>query len=262
MRQLLVCLWMGLQAPVAQACTGQDACELGERSYHLRVPDSWDGASPLPVLLHFHGWGRAGGLIVRHDRIATGKVAEDVLLVAPTGLGGSWDFRRVGSRDSAFARAVLEDVAARYPVLADAIFVSGYSYGAYMAWRFVCDDGADIAGLLAVAGSFADTAPCEAAPREVRQVYGLSDQVLDFPYGPAGETDTPVALWRDRFDCNEANENPTPTEWNARSFLTFERQIWTCAGGRIVLDLHPGGHFIPHDWIPIQVDEILQDQRP
>ena len=247
-------IFTAISAEPASACTGQTACELGERSYHVREPDNWDGVSPLPVLLHFHGWGRQGNLIVRHDRISAGKVAEDVLVLAPNGLGGSWDFRNTGSRDSSFARAIIEDAATRYPIDTDHLFVSGYSFGAYMAWRFVCDDGNDIAALLAVAGSFPPNATCDEGPREVRQVYSLDDGVLRFPFGPNGETTTPVALWRDRFDCNDA-EQLGP--WNARDFLTFERTAWECAQGAIVLDIHPGGHFIPHDWIPIQVDEIL-----
>lgn len=239
-------------------CTGQTACDLGERSYHLRAPDGWDGISPLPVLIHFHGWGRQGGLIVRHDRIAVRGVARDVLLVAPNGLGGSWNFRAAGSPDSRFARAVLEDVASRYPIDRSSIFVSGYSYGAYMAWRFVCDDGADIAALLAVAGSFPQATPCEQAPKQVRQVHGLNDQVLDFPFGPNGETDLAVALWRDRYNCG-AGMNQGP--WNARDFLTFQRTTWACPKGHVTLDVHPGGHFIPHDWIPIQVEQILAKPR-
>ena len=237
------------------ACTGQTPCILDDRSYHVRKPDNWDGESALPVLLHFHGWGREGGLIVRHDRISALGVADDVLVLAPTGLNGSWDFRSDGSRDSTFARAVINDAAARYPIDPDKIFISGYSFGAFMAWRFVCDDGEDIAALLAVAGSFPDNASCAQAPREVRQVYGLNDQVLRFPFGPGGDTTTPIALWHDVYNCGAGS---ALGPWNARDFLTFERTAWDCDGGRIVLDLHPGGHFIPHDWIPLQVSEILE----
>lgn len=246
-------LFTNLTTPVL-ACGGQEACTLDERSYHLREPDNWDGESPLPVLLHFHGWGRQGNLIVRHDRISTLNVADDVLVLAPNGLGNSWDFRNPGSRDSVFARAVIDDAGRRYPINPDQIFISGYSFGAFMAWRFVCDDGADIAALLAVAGSFPPNATCDTAPREIRQVYGLNDGVLRFPFGPDGDTTTPIALWRDRFDCDNGTDLET---WNARDFLTFERTQWDCAEGRITLDLHSGGHFIPHDWIPIQIEEIL-----
>lgn len=244
-------------APVL-ACTDQTACEVDGRFYHVREPDNWDGESPLPVLLHFHGWGRQGGLIVRHNRISTLAVADDVLVLAPSGLGGSWDFRRPASRDSVFARAVIEDAHTRYPIDPDRILVSGYSFGAFMAWRFVCDDGDDIAALLAVAGSFPEHATCDHAPKEVRQVYGLDDQVLHFPYGPNGDTSTPVALWRDRYNCAGGTDLGP---WNARDFLTFERTRWECVGGKITLDLHPGGHFIPHDWIPIQVEEILSGEN-
>lgn len=250
-------LFSAMGSTSAHACTGQTACDLEDRSYHVREPDNWDGVSPLPVLLHFHGWGRQGNLIVRHDRISSGTVAEDVLVLAPNGLGGSWDFRRDGSRDSIFARAVIDDAAQRYPIDPDRVFISGYSFGAFMAWRFVCDDGDDIAALLAVAGSFPPNANCEQAPREVRQVYGLNDGVLRFPFGPNGDTTTPIALWRDQFDC-DAGLDVGP--WNARDFLTFQRTVWTCSEGQITLDLHPGGHFIPHDWIPIQVQQLLANE--
>ena len=80
------------------------------------------------------------------------------------------------------------------------------------------------------------------------------DQVLAFPYGPGGDTTWPVKLWRDSYDCGAGNgEGP----WNARDFLTFERTTWTCPGGDISLDIHPGGHFIPHGWIARQLDEML-----
>ncbi|MEM8591184.1 MAG: polyhydroxybutyrate depolymerase [Pseudomonadota bacterium] len=235
-------------------CGDQVACELGDRSYHLRAPDNWDGVSPLPVLVHFHGWGRQGSLIVRHGRIATGEVAENVLLLAPNGLNRTWAFRSEGSPDSAFVLAVLEDAAARYPIDRDKIFVSGYSWGANMAWRFACDSGDVLAGLLAVSGTLPQSIDCAGKPGEVRQVFGLDDGVLPFPMGPGGDQTYPVALWRDQLVCGDGRVEGA---WNARPFLTFQRTAWDCAEGKVVLDVHPGGHFIPHDWIPIQVAEIL-----
>ena len=238
----------------AQDCHGDTACDLGERSYHIRLPDDWDGETALPVLLHFHGWGRQGDLIVKHQRISGHTRRRGVLLVAPNGLGRTWDFWRPGSRDTAFARAVLEDIKKRYPVIEDQVFVSGYSWGANMAWRFVCEDGADIAALLAIAGTLDQTERCETAPGEVRQVYGLSDQVLDFPYGPGGDTTYPVALWRGMYGCGQGASRG---DWRAVSFLTLTRTEWACARGRVTLDLHPGGHFIPHGWIARHLDEML-----
>jgi len=237
-----------------RGCHGQTPCQLGDRSYHILEPDGWDGESPLPVLLHFHGWQRQGTLIVRHQRIAGATRQREVLLVAPNGLGRSWDFWHPGTQDVDFARSVLEDVKSRYPVINDQIFVSGYSWGSNMAWRFVCEDGDDIAELLAISGVLDQNEDCTTQPGEVRQVYGLADNVLRFPYGPGGDTTYPVQLWRDKLGCeNGRDEGP----WNAVPFLTLERTAWDCADGFVSLDLHPGGHFIPHGWIARQLDELL-----
>jgi polyhydroxybutyrate depolymerase len=254
-RLLLALLLAGPAAASERACHAEIPCPVGERSYHVKEPDGWDGASPLPVLLHFHGWQRQGSLAVKHRRISGATRRRGVLLVAPNGLRRTWDFWQPGSPDTTFARAVLQDVRARYPIREDQIFVSGYSWGANMAWRFVCEDGADVAALLAVSGTLDQTEDCATAPKEVRQVYGLADGVLPFPYGPDGDTTYPVKLWRDALECGDsADLGP----WRAVSFLTFERTVWrTCRSGQVVLDIHPGGHFIPHGWIARHLDELL-----
>lgn len=256
MRVLLLCLICLLSPQFAfSMCHGQDACPLGERSYHVRTPDGWDGESDLPVILHFHGWARQGDLIVKHQRIAGATRRRGVLLVAPNGNGRSWDFWRAGTPDVAFARAVLADVKARYPVDDAHIFVSGYSWGAAMAWRFVCEDGADIAALLSISGTLSQTESCQTAPGQVRHVHGLRDTVMDFPTGPNGERSWPVKLWRDAYECQEGRAVGT---WQAVSFLTHSRTEWTrCKTGAVTLDVHPGGHFIPHGWIARQLDELL-----
>ena len=253
--KFLLSLLLVFVANASAACTDQTPCFVDDRSYHVREPDNWDGVTPLPVLLHFHGWSRQGTLIVRHGRIASAARTRGVLLLAPNGQNRTWNFYSPGSPDTPFARAVLEDAAKRYPIDPEQIFVSGYSWGANMAWRFVCEDGADIAGLLAISGSLGQDEDCSTAPQAVRQVYGLTDTVLRFPMGPGGDQTYPVQLWRDQLGCTDGTaEGP----WNARSFLTFQRTSWACQAGTVALDVHPGGHFIPHDWIAHQLDDLLR----
>ncbi len=251
-----------LAAPAAAAqksalpgnpCHIETPCPLGERSYHVREPDGWDGTTPLPVLLHFHGWARTGALPVAHERISGHTRRRGVLLVAPNGLRKTWRFRS-GRADVDFADAVLRDVMRRYPVDRGAVFVSGYSYGAAMAWRFVCESGDDIRALLAVAGTLPQSETCPQAPRAVRHVHGTTDTVMRFPAGPGGDRLHPVRLWRDRLGCVEgAHDGP----YRIVPWLTFDRHSWDCADGAVVLDLHPGGHFIPHGWLGRQLDELL-----
>lgn len=237
-----------------KGCHGDAACQLDDRSYHIRLPDDWDGETALPVLLHFHGWGRQGDLIVKHQRIAGHTRRRGVLLIAPNGLGRTWDFWNAGGRDVPFAQAVIEDVAKHYPTDRDRIYVSGYSYGAAMAWRFACEAGDGVAAMLAISGTIPQTEDCAQAPREVRQVYGFDDTVMRFPYGPDRDDTYPVALWRDTFGCLDGVNTGA---WQAVDWLKLDRTVWECDGGRVTLDLHTGGHFIPHGWIGWQLDQLM-----
>ncbi|MEM8822751.1 MAG: polyhydroxybutyrate depolymerase, partial [Pseudomonadota bacterium] len=134
----------------ALACTGDDPCPLGDRAYHVLEPEGWDGTTPLPVQLHFHGWGRQGEVPIRSPRTGGAASQSGVLFIAPDGLGRTWDFRRPGSRDTPFAEAVLADVAARYPIEGPLI-VSGYSWGALMAARFACETSLQLDAVLLIA---------------------------------------------------------------------------------------------------------------
>lgn len=226
-----------------------------DRSYHVKEPDGWDGVTPLPVLMHFHGWQRQGTLIVKHDRISGATRRRGVLLVAPNGARKTWNFWRSESPDVDFAREVLEDVKARYPIDESRIYVSGYSWGSNMAWRFVCEDGADISVLMGISGTLEQDEVCRTAPREMRQVYGLNDTVLDFPYGPDGSTEFAVKLWRDKLGCGEGQDEG---EWEITQHDVFSKTAWEdCDAGRVTLDLHDRGHFIPRGWIARQLDELL-----
>jgi polyhydroxybutyrate depolymerase len=262
MRHALVALFAVLMPAAAPAadlteprCHAEVPCTLGARSYHVKEPDGWDGVSPLPVLLHFHGWMRQGTLIVKHGRISGATRRRGVLLLAPNGEGKTWDFWTDQTNDVAFAAAVIEDAARRYPIDRSRIYVSGYSYGAAMAWRYACENGDAVAALLAVSGTLPQSETCPEAPAEVRHVHGTSDTVMDFPFGPDGETTWPVRLWRARMGCDRPGTRAGA--WSVTEHDRFERTTWACDEGRIALDVHARGHFIPRGWIARQLDELL-----
>lgn len=254
---LIATFILSAMGPSKDTCHGKDACLLDDRSYHIRLPDDWDGETALPVMLHFHGWGRQGDLIVGHQRISGHTRRRGVLLIAPNGLGRSWDFWDAESDDVAFTDAVIEDVAKRFPVDRDRIYVSGYSYGANMAWRYACQAGNGTAALLAISGTLSQGEVCDEGPREVRQVYGRTDTVLRLPVSPDGDETFSVALWRDQFKCAP---EPKKSTYKIVDWLALERHIWDdCADGhKVTLDLHRGGHLIPRGWIGRQLDELLE----
>ena len=237
-------------------CTGNTLCELGDRGYHVLPPDGWDGKSTLPVLIHFHGWGRQGPVSLNHKHIGAETRQAGVLLVAPNGLGKSWDFWRPGSRDTDFAKAVLDDVEKRFPIDRSRLLVSGYSWGSSMAWRFACEAGDQVGVLLGISGTFYDQSEnCATGPVEVRHVHGLKDTVMDFPFGANGEETGPVRLWQRINGCN-------PSAYNQSNWSTeqeFKRYEWeSCSSGKsIKLDVHKGGHWIAKGWLKRQLKELL-----
>ena len=83
---------------------------------------------------------------------------------------------------------------------------------------------------------------------------------MNFPFGRNKDTTYPVKLWRDKFGCGVGEDKG---EWNVVDFLTFQGTTWdTCEDGhKVTLDIHSGGHFIPHGWIGRQLDELL-DRTP
>ncbi|WP_371224664.1 alpha/beta hydrolase family esterase [Roseovarius sp. 2305UL8-3] len=254
-RLLLFLGLLALPALAAPDCHAEIPCPLGDRSYHVKEPDEWDGKSPLPVLLHFHGWARQGDLIVKHSRISGATRRRGVLLLAPNGQNKTWNFWTQGSADTGFAARVIEDAAKRYPIDRARIYVSGYSFGSAMAWRYACDNGDGVAALLAVSGTLQQSEICATAPDEIRHVHGTRDNVMDFPFGPDGDTTHPVRLWRDRLGCGAGKTDGT---WQVTKYDVFDRTVWDdCAEGRVVLDVHARGHFIPRGWIAQQLDELL-----
>lgn len=245
---------LAFAAAADPGCGGPDAaCEVGARHYPAAPPPEWDGVSPLPVLIHFHGWGRRSPGVLRNGRVAKAAAANGVLLIAPQGEGRSWRFWSAGSRDSDFTLAVIEDAARRWPVDRSRIFVSGFSYGGAMAWRFVCDKGAVAAEVLSIAGTlWRETSERCAAPIRVTHVHGLKDTVMDYPFGPGGEEEAAVGLWLRR---NRCAAKPDEREWVG----IFACRRWTsCASGPpVALCTHRFGHMIPQGWLDYALPKAL-----
>ena len=238
-----------------KSCGGNTVCPVGDRGYHVMPPDGWDGQTPLPVLIHYHGWGRQGPVPVNHKHIGGATRKLGVLLVAPNGLGKSWSFWRPGSRDTQFTLDVLADVEKRYPINPSQIMVSGYSWGSSMAWRFSCEMGHKVSVLFGISGTLYDQSEtCETGPVEIRHVHGLKDTVMDYPYGPNLDETGPIHLWRRTNQC--ATDPDFQENWSAGQ--NFRRMHWSdCESGKtITLDIHEGGHWIARGWLAEQLRQL------
>lgn len=238
-------------------CGHNVMCHIDDRSYYARLPKSWDGKTPMPVLLHFHGWGRQGRLIVNHRRIVSATRPRGVLLLAPNGRGRTWDFWDTENEDVDFAVSVIRDAARRWSIDESRIFISGYSYGSSMAWRFACSRGDLVHSLLAISGYIDGRDERCNYPVNVRHIHGTRDTVLHFRFSPEGGVDGLVNLWLERNDC--PTQPSRITQWSTIKQLPINRHHWeNCSTDKtILLDVHSRGHFIPRRWFARQLDELL-----
>lgn len=258
-------LWSGspfdhqISARAQASCGGVVACAVGNRSYQVVTPDGWNGRDTLSVLIHFHGWGRTGVNVINNSKISGATRQTGVLLLAPSGLGKSWRFWRSPSADVPFVEAMLEDAAKRFPIDRKRIYVSGFSYGAAMAWRLACERGADYAAFLSIAGTlwnFEELQDC-AAPITMRHVHGLKDTVMDLPRGEGGDPLYAVSPWVNRNGCKQTPDRSS-------IFEIFNQSAWTsCASGHHVeLEVHESGHIIPEGWIKRQLERLQKEGLP
>lgn len=146
-------------APGASA-GARDSVRVGDtiRTYVLRVPPAPARREPAPLLLAFHGTGERGAAMRRRAGLDTLAAARDFLIAYPDAAVGNWAegcgcsrADLLGIDDTGFVRAMVEDVARRYPVDRDRVYAVGFSQGGVFVHRLACQ----MADLLSAVASVA-----------------------------------------------------------------------------------------------------------
>lgn len=252
-------------AQAADDPCGRDApCEITGGSYHLVLPEGWDGKSPLPALVFFHGHRGSGASIFRSQGLRRSFAENGYLLIAPNGaIRPGTDYRAWPARpnsgprdDVAFILSVLDDVADRLPLETTQIYASGFSAGGSMAWMMGCYAGSQFAGVASVAGALRrplPNGPCPDPVASIVQVHGFADRqvplegrgIRDWHQGDVFQG---LELLR---RANACRSNPDTIEIGE----TFRCRTWTsCGTGGQKLCLHDGGHGLPQGWTDLALD--------
>ena len=242
-----------LAAQVASACGPDSRCEVEEGYYLAAPPPGWDGASPLPLIVYFHGWNGSPEGAFRNKAMLNAAHKRGALFVAPFARTGYW--RQIGEgraeygRDeAAFARAVAEDIRKRWPIDETRTLASGFSRGGSMVWNVACFVGG-YAGYAPIAGGFWDDTPsdCPAGPVNLRHIHGLKDRVV--AYDEVGVYNSaPIPEGLELFQ--RINASGVSTSFETGRFIC---ERWPGAGVLEVC-LHEKGHSIPAEWVAEGLD--------
>ena len=192
---------------------------LADRPFDVFVPSTYEDGSPMPLLVLLHGYTASGALQEAYFQFEPLAEERGFLYVHPDGTTNVvgeqfWNateaccgfFSTID--DSAYLKALIEQVQADYSVDPQRIFLAGHSNGGFMSYRMACDHSDTIAAVASLAGAtFIDPADCGAdQPVSVLQIHGTADATIAFEgdsilgqaYPAATAT---VASWADINGC-------------------------------------------------------------
>ncbi len=239
---------------IADDCGSGGRCEVDGGYYLAQLPDGWDGSSPLPLVVFFHGWNSSPEGMFRNRVMINGVTRRGALFVVPWAQTGYW--RQIGSgraepgRDElAYVHAVMADIQARWPVDPDMTLASGFSRGASMVWNVACYAGDLFAGYLPIAGGFWGSTPpdCPTGPISMRHIHGTSDRVVAFDrIGIYNSMPIPEGL-----DLLREIDGCAALPDRLEAAPRYDCQVWSACGSgdELQLCLHAGGHSIPAEWV-------------
>jgi len=170
------------------------------RSYELYVPPGYDGTTPLPVVLNFHGLTSSGPLQQEGTKMDELAAREDFIVAYPNGLDNSWNAGVCCGRsaetnvdDVGFTRAVIEDLGARACIDTTRVYATGMSNGGFLSHRLACEAADVIAAAAPVAAVLAiDESACNPSrPIPILQLNGTADPLVSYEGG--GLADSPSA---------------------------------------------------------------------
>lgn len=226
------------------------------RVLYLRPSAAASGKAPAIVLLHFRG----GSIHEMANLSEAGRLVRDFGVWAILPDGGNWDTdpRGVsGGGNPALLTAVIEDAVARYPIDSKRIYMGGFSLGAFMTLRYICERPDLVAAAFTVAGELVvglDRVCRNDVTVPLALVNGTQD--MNVPYsGSYGVYSAPQTAqrWSDRNGCLLRNPPFAIADKSKQDRSTVSLASYRqCRGGAEVdfYTIEGGGHTWPCEPLP------------
>jgi len=173
---------------------------------------SYDGQTPLGVILDFHGFSGTAAGEAANTRL--GAVA-DAIVVTPDGVGTTaqaWSLEaNAHNADVAFTRDLVDAVSADYCVDHDRVFAAGISNGSAFVALLACLAPDVVAAVSFVATTVGPIVCTDDTTMPILDFHGTADPIAVYSTGPSGTLTAPVAetlgIWAARNGCD-----PQPVE--------------------------------------------------
>jgi polyhydroxybutyrate depolymerase len=253
-----------------------------DRGFDLRIPASWDGVSPLPLVIAYHGGGGnreaarsvtcPGGDLGHPGCLDAIANARGYAVVAPDGTaqrplrdvrtwnGGGTRYCASGQAcarnidDIGYTDELIAQVGAAIPIDAKRIHATGISNGGAMTHRIACERPELISSIVPVAGAnqFADDGgACGATP--VLHIHGTADPAWKFDGGDGGfdsgiktSVGETMAGWAARNGCATTFVDTAIEDRDPADGVTSTRRVFDgCAQATELIIEQGAGHSWP-----------------
>jgi polyhydroxybutyrate depolymerase len=181
-----------------------------QRSYVIYVGDAVPPGVPAPLVVNFHGLNNSPSIQESFSRMNDLADVEGFVVAYPQGISSSFNAggccgtaASQGVDDVGFARAIVDDVAARTCIDRRRVYATGFSNGGFMSHRLACEASDLFAAFAPVSGANAMTpcSPSRAIP--VIAFHGDADTIVSYSSGTAS-----IAAW---VAYNHCDSTPTRT---------------------------------------------------
>ena len=183
------------------------------RSYEIHVPPAYDGSTPIPLVLNFHGLTSTGLAQQENTRMDATADREGFIVVYPNGIGSSWNVgggccgpaEEQDVDDVGFARAILEDIGARGCIDTSRVYSTGMSNGGFFTFRMACEAADVIAAAAPVAAVHEAGSACSPSRAVPMMMFnGTEDPLVNYDGGGVAEAPSApesIAGWAERNGC-------------------------------------------------------------
>jgi len=157
-----------------------------DRTYILHIPPSYDGRTPMPLVLNFHGFGSNARQQAAYSRFPAKADVEGFVVVSPDGVDAQWNIARSSSLpdDLGFAKALMDAVQAEVCIDPARTFAAGMSNGAAFAQQVACAMPERIAAVAAVTAMVYPLTCSTDLPIAVIGFHGTEDPCVPYGGGP------------------------------------------------------------------------------
>lgn len=211
-----------------------------ERTYHLYLPENFNRANTMPLVLALHGGG-GSGLRFEEDAAAgtLSAAAEEkgVIIVAPDGIDNRWNDGRTEHfgndrmyNDVGFISAIIDQMIEEYNVDPSRVYATGISNGGFMVIRLALDLSEKIVAIAPVTAQIQQVNEMKAPnlPVSMMFVNGTEDPLVPYDGG----------CIRNLFNSDECRGIVLSTQESIEKFIGYN-QCTNTGATEAIIDVIP-----------------------